>query len=106
MIVCICEHVQWRWAVNDSLAPRLIKVDNIITRTSHYESSTMSGMGYILKFARAVSLLCPVFNEHGLLQPRASLPFSAHLHWTGSRMHTITERAQYIAGAYVLSALR
>ena len=23
MIACIFEHVQWRWALNDSLAPRL-----------------------------------------------------------------------------------
>ena len=33
---------------NGRLAQRLIKVDNITTRTSHYESLTTSGAGYIL----------------------------------------------------------
>jgi hypothetical protein len=47
MFVCVFEHVQWRWALNDRLAPGLIQVVNIITRTSHYESSTTSGAGSI-----------------------------------------------------------
>ena len=45
--ICVFEHVQWRWALNDRLAPGLIQVVNIIARTSHYESSTMGGAGYI-----------------------------------------------------------
>jgi hypothetical protein len=35
-------------APNDGLAPRLVKVVNIITRTSHSESFTMSSTGFIL----------------------------------------------------------
>jgi hypothetical protein len=41
MVVCIVEHVQRRWALDGRLARGLIKLVNIITHTSHYESLAM-----------------------------------------------------------------
>ena len=48
VIACIFGRAQRRWARDGRLPPRLIKVDNIITRTSHYDSFAVSGTGYTL----------------------------------------------------------
>ena len=46
VVACIFERAQWRRALNGRPAPRLTKVANIITRTSHYERLTASSAGY------------------------------------------------------------
>ena len=75
MIVCICERVQCRWARNDSLAPRLIKV--VGTTTSNYDSLTMSDAGFILNDGRLAPRAVGTSPkaDSGLYMDEGGLPF-------------------------------